>query len=60
MCEHNNHCNSEENTWEETWLRVNQKYKDLDQTTFIINGGLASWINEGTECFKTLSTSGTG
>ncbi len=43
---------SEEDIWEETWLRLNQKYKDLDQTTFIINGDLAPWINKGTEHFK--------
>ena len=43
---------SEEDIWEETWLRLNQKYKALDQVTFIINGDLAPWINKGTEHFK--------
>ena len=43
---------SEEDIWEKTWLRLNQKYKDLDRTTFVINGDLAPWINKGTEHFK--------
>ena len=44
--------NSKEDIWEKTWLRLNQKYKDLDQTIIIINGDLAPWIKKGTEHFK--------
>ncbi|HHV36137.1 MAG TPA: ISLre2 family transposase [Syntrophomonadaceae bacterium] len=43
---------SDEDIWEETWLRITQKYKDINKTRIIINGDLAPWIRAGTEHFK--------
>lgn len=43
---------SEEDVWEQTLLRLLQKYENLSQTRFIINGDLAPWIRAGTEHFR--------
>ncbi len=43
---------SEESVWDQTQIRLAQRYKNLKETRVIINGDLAPWIRSGTEYFK--------
>ncbi len=43
---------NEESAWEQTRLRLAQRYKNLKETQVIINGDFASWIRAGTAHFK--------
>lgn len=43
---------SKESIWEQTKLRLAQRYKNLKETQIIINGDLAPWIRAGTEHFR--------
>ena len=43
---------SKESVWEQTRLRLAQRYKNLKGTRIIINGDLAPWIRAGTEHFR--------
>lgn len=45
---------SEESVWEQTKIRLAQRYKNLKETRIVINGDLASWIRAGTEYFKNV------
>jgi len=42
----------EESIWEQTRLRLAQRYKNLEDTQVIINGDFAPWIRACTEYFK--------
>jgi len=42
----------EESIWEQTRLRLAQRYKNLKDTQVIINGDFAPWIRACTEYFK--------
>lgn len=43
---------SKESVWEQTKIRLAQRYKNLKRTQIVINGDLAPWIRAGTEYFK--------
>jgi len=43
---------SEEDVWEQTWLRLLERYENLGQTQFVINGDFAPWIRAGTNYFR--------
>ena len=42
----------EEGIWEQTQLRLLQRYEDLSQIQFVINGDFAPWIRTGAKYFR--------